>query len=180
MEPRKLDIAFLGYTRELSIKGLRQFAENNKEQVLKFKSNSCESELYLTDGTRIIAIGYSENWQRRYKFDQLILFDDDRWLIETNKREEINNIRHRTMYISNVPEEFQILLYEDVREYQYPTTISFENGSTITAFNSDNTIRSKPRYFELFNMSNLYWWQQLYLRILDTGLIKWFYRFKRR
>jgi hypothetical protein len=116
MEPRRLDMAFLGYTRELSIKGLKQFAENNKEQILKFKNNSCNCEVYLNDGTRITAIGYSENWLHGYKFDQLILFDDDRWEIKVNKEELISMIKNCTMYISNVPEEYQILYYEDIRE----------------------------------------------------------------
>lgn len=113
-EPRRFDLAFLGYTRELSVKGLRQFAENNKEQVEKFRFNSCDCELYLKDGTRIKAIGYSENWLHGYKFDQLILFDDDRWNIKTHKAEGIRMIKACTMYMSNVPEEFQILRYEDI------------------------------------------------------------------
>lgn len=114
--PITFDIAFLGYTRELSVKGLKQFAENNKEQIEKFKTNPSDCVLYLKDGTKITAIGYSENWCRGYKFDQLILFDDDRWYIEFDKMREIYRIVLGTMYISNVPEEFQILKYEDIRK----------------------------------------------------------------
>lgn len=114
--PITFDLAFLGYTKELSVYGLRQFAENNKEQTLKFRNSPYDCELYLTDGTRIKAIGYGEErWLHGYKFDQLILFDDNRWLIEINKAGYINDIIRHTMYISNVPKEFQVLNYEDIR-----------------------------------------------------------------
>ena len=109
--PITFDIAFLGYTSEFSRYGLKQFAENNIEQVEK----RTRDVLYLKDGTKITAIGYGENWCRGYKFDQLILFDDDRWNIEFDKMREIYNIVLGTMYISNVPDEFQILKYEDIR-----------------------------------------------------------------
>lgn len=113
--PITFDIAFLGYTRDLSVYGLRQFAENNEEQILKFNKSRDNCVLYLKDGTKITAIGYSENWCDGYKFDQLILFDDDRWHIEFDKMKEIGNIMLGTMCISNVPDEFQILRYEDIR-----------------------------------------------------------------
>lgn len=112
--PIHFDIAFLGYNMDLSKKGLKEFAENNKEQVEKIRFNSCDYELYLKDGTRIKAIGYSENWLHGYKFDQLMLFDDDRWNIEIHKEEEIRMIKTRTMYMSNVPKEYQVLYYEDL------------------------------------------------------------------
>jgi len=109
------DIAFLGYTSDLSKYGLKQFAENNKEQVDKFKCNTSECELYLKDGTHIKAISYGERYLHGYKFDQLMLFDDDRWLIMDHKFKEIHEIQECTMYTSNVPEECQILKYEDIR-----------------------------------------------------------------
>jgi hypothetical protein len=114
IEPRRLDLAFLGYTTELSRKGLKQFAENNKEQILEFRNNLSDCELYLVDGTRIKAVGYGERLLHGYKFDQLILFDDDRWEIKVNKDEVIRMIKNCTMYMSNVPEEYQILYYEDI------------------------------------------------------------------
>jgi hypothetical protein len=112
--PIYFDIALLGYNSDLSRKGLKQFAENNKEQVEKLRWNTYDCELYLKDGTRIKAVGYGDNWLHGYKFDQLILFDDDRWLIETEKYNRIREIIDHTMYMSNVPEEFQILHYEDL------------------------------------------------------------------
>ncbi|MBU5331712.1 hypothetical protein KQI61_05845 [Anaerocolumna aminovalerica] len=78
--PITFDIGFLGYTSELSIKGLKKFAENNIEQVKDKKFNNCNAEVYLYDGTTIKAITYGMNL-RGYKFDQLVLFDDNRWNI---------------------------------------------------------------------------------------------------
>ena len=95
---------------------MRQFAKNNEEQIDKFKNSKYDCVLYLKDGTKITAVGYEENWCRSYKFDQLILFDDDRWLIDINKYEKINRIIIGTMYMSTVPDEYQILRYEDIRE----------------------------------------------------------------
>lgn len=114
-EPIYFDIAFLGYTSELSRYGLKQFAENNKEQVNKFKWDTYDCELYLKDGTRIKAISYSERFLHGYKFDQLMLFDDNRWLILDKRYKEIHRIKECTMYTSYVPYEHQLLLYEDIR-----------------------------------------------------------------
>lgn len=113
--PIHFDIAILGYTSKLSNYGLRQIYENNNEQVERFKNTQYDCELYLKDGTKIKAISYGENYLHGYKFDQLILFDDDRWLIKEDKAKEIRMIKLCTMYISNVPEEFQIIEYEDIR-----------------------------------------------------------------
>lgn len=115
-KPIYFDIAILGYNNDLTRYGLRQLAENNKEQVekLKWGANVNNCELFLKDGTRIRAIGYGEHWLHGYKFDQLILFDDDRWNIEIHKKDEIRMIMACTMYMSNVPEEHQILYYENI------------------------------------------------------------------
>jgi len=112
--PIHFDLALLGYTTALSRKGIKQLAENNKEQVEKLKWNTCDCELYLKDGTRIKAIGYGECWLHGYKFDQLILFDDDRWEIDIHRDKTIRMIKACTMYMSDVPEEFQIIRYEDI------------------------------------------------------------------
>jgi hypothetical protein len=109
------DIGFLGYTYDLSRKGLRQFSENNKEQVVKFKWNTNDCELFLKDGTKIVAISPNRDRVCGYRFDQLILFDDDRWLIKENKWREIDEIMCTTMHLSCVPEDYQIIFYEDIR-----------------------------------------------------------------
>ena len=104
--PILFDIGFLGYTSELSVKGLRQFAENNKEEIERVSYNSYNAEIRMKDGTRIRAITYGMNL-RGYRFDQLILFDDKRKLIGTADPQytQIHNIIDCTMYMSNVPEE---------------------------------------------------------------------------
>jgi hypothetical protein len=113
-KPIHFDLAMLGYNSDLSREGLRQFAENNKEQVEKLKWNTYDCELYLKDGTRIKAINYGERFLHGYKFDQLILFDDDRWQINDKRWHEIREIMESTMYTSYVPEDYQIIYYEDI------------------------------------------------------------------
>lgn len=115
--PITFNIGFLGYTSELSIKGLRQFAENNKDEIRNVRNSNIDCELYLKDGTIIRAITYSERFLHGYKFDQLILFDDNRWNIgrERYQWEMIDKIRTYSMALSYVPDECQILYYEDLR-----------------------------------------------------------------
>jgi hypothetical protein len=116
-EPRVLEIALLGYTSELSNYGLRQFADNNKEQIKQYIKNPWHHSLYLNDGTKIMAITYGMRLRGR-RFDQLILFDDKRFSIGTkdrNQHELINEIKTYNLAASNVPEEYQILYYEDLR-----------------------------------------------------------------
>jgi len=113
--PIHFDIAFLGYTSELSRYGLKQFYENNIEQVEKFRINAYDCELHLKDGTTIKVITYSERYLHGYKFDQLMLFDDSRWLIMDKKYKEIHEIQESTMYMTNVPYDYRLLLYEDIR-----------------------------------------------------------------
>lgn len=44
-------------------------------------------------------------------FDQLILFDDERWIIQSDKSEVIHRIIEETMYVSKIFEEWQIIKY---------------------------------------------------------------------
>jgi len=111
-EYRNLEIAFIGYTRDLSNKGLKMFSEDNVEQVEKFIYRKNGSILYLKDGTRIRAIVSYEHSMRGWQFDQLIVFDDSRWKIFIDRAELIKEIVDMTLYISNVPHEFKILKYE--------------------------------------------------------------------
>ena len=113
-EPSELNIGILGYNNELSEYGFRQIIENNKEQVNKISKN--RRLALLKDGTRLDTI-ISPDWHslQGCRFDQLILFDDNRWLIYSHRNEDIYNIKKFTMMLSNVPEEFQILNYEDIR-----------------------------------------------------------------
>lgn len=71
----------------------------------------------LKDGTEIA--GLYENrvdGLRGHRFDQLILFDDERWMIKWERSEFIKRIIERCIsWYSCVPEEFQIIEYEDIR-----------------------------------------------------------------
>ena len=112
--PTALDIAFLGYNAKLTKYGLKQFIENNKESIDKV--NWIQKMIHLKDGTRIKGlITPDEVGLRSFRIDQLILFDDNRWEIEWARAEEIRIIKALTMQVSNIPEEFLILKYEDIR-----------------------------------------------------------------
>ena len=109
-----LKIGFIGYNSQLTQKGLRQFVENNEEDVEIFKYR--QSYILLKDGTEII--GLYENRvdnARGHRLDQLILFDDERWMIKWKRHDFIKQIIERCInWYSYVPEEFQIIDYEDV------------------------------------------------------------------
>lgn len=113
----QLNLGLLGYTTELSHKGLAQLARNNSEQVLKCDIK--QGYLKLKDGTHVKALhtnlGMLDMQLRGWWLDQLILFDDSRWLICSDKCELIHEIRGYLDNRSRVPAEFQIIEYEDVR-----------------------------------------------------------------
>lgn len=106
-----LKIGFIGYNSQLTQDGLRQFVENNEEDVEIFKYR--QSYIRLKDGTEIV--GLYENSVNSI-LDQLILFDDERWMIKWKRGDFIKRIIERYINCySCVPEEFQILEYEDLR-----------------------------------------------------------------
>lgn len=109
-----LKIGFIGYNSRLTRDGLMQFAENNKEDVEI--CNYRQSYIRLRDGTEIF--GLYENRKeslRCQRYDQLILFDDERWMIKWDRHNFIREIIIRCISLySCVPEEFQILEYEDI------------------------------------------------------------------
>lgn len=109
---RPLTIGILGYKTDLSFRGLHNLACDNEEQVEQHKKEC----LKLADGTMIIPIATTslQSYRRAVRIDQLILFDDDRWLIESNKAENILKIKRFLLCHSCVPEEYQILKYEGV------------------------------------------------------------------
>ncbi len=89
-----------------------QFAENNKEDVELFKYK--QSYMCLKDGTEIFGL-YENRPNKGCMIDQLILFDDDRWLIKSERHNFIHLImQYFVSQYSCVPEEFQILEYEDI------------------------------------------------------------------
>lgn len=107
------DLAFLGYNAKLTKEGFGQFLRNNAEQISKADMKSLTA--LFKDGTRIKGLVLVDEMMRGYRFDQLILFDDDRWMIDYIKAAEIRWIQKLAMQQSNIPEEFQILKYEDIR-----------------------------------------------------------------
>lgn len=55
------------------------------------------------------------------------------------------------------------------------------NGSTIIPLDNKNTVRSsRARIYELVDLSEYHWWQRLYLRWLDSELVRRINRKKRR
>ncbi len=89
-----------------------QFAENNKEDVEIFKYK--QSYMRLKDGTEIFGL-YENRPNKGRMLDQLILFDDDRWLIKLEKHDFIHLImQYFISQYSCVHKEFQILEYEDI------------------------------------------------------------------
>lgn len=66
-------------------------------------------------------------------------------------------------------------------EEEKPTIIKFKNGSTIeTVSGCEDMVRSRPRIYELIDISEYHWWQRLYLRWLDSDLVRWVHRYRRR
>lgn len=107
------DLVFLGYNAKLTRYGFEQFLKNNEEQIRKVDMRNLIA--FFKDGTQIKGLLSADDRIRGYRFDQLILFDDERWEIEWHRAEDIRIIKALTMQQSNVPEKFQILKYEDIR-----------------------------------------------------------------
>lgn len=108
-----LRLGFIGYNMNLTLCGMRDFAENNREDVEFFAPN--KRSLRLKDGTEIYALLENGISLRGHDLDQLILYDDNRWEIKSHRYKFIIWILENLMYRSCVPDEFKILEYEDVR-----------------------------------------------------------------
>ena len=65
----------------------------------------------MTDGTKYIALS-NYNSMRGYYIDQIIIVDDFRWNIYSEKYKLIDLLEHRLSCISCVPEEFLKQEYE--------------------------------------------------------------------
>ena len=109
-----LKIGFIGYNSQLTREGLKQFAENNKEDVEAFKYR--QSYIRLKDGTEIVGLYENKvDGLRGHRFDQLILFDDERQEIKWERCSFIKRIIEECInWYSCVPEEDQIIEYEDI------------------------------------------------------------------
>lgn len=111
-EESHLRLGLLGYTSQLSIDGVKQIAENNKDEIVKCVITSFEAHVVFKDGSIVKSISHNGNL-RGQKFDQLILFDDERWLIHFEKSRVIQRIVEETMHMSSVAPEWQIIRYLD-------------------------------------------------------------------
>ena len=111
IKPLPLRLALLGYNQHTTEQGLRYFINNNIEQI---KGTSWrDKKIHLKDGSTIKGITLVDEQSLRGKrFDQLILFDDNRWNIKWHREEDIRIIKVLTMYCSIIPDEFQIIDYE--------------------------------------------------------------------
>ena len=115
-EPEKynpLTIGLMGYNTEQTFYGMQFFENNNKEQIKSYGSNGLN--IILNDGTRIIPIFPNLNldlYIRHNKLDQLILFDDERWNIETVHKDLIAKILHECILdYTCVPNNYIIMRY---------------------------------------------------------------------
>lgn len=108
-EIRPLEIAFMGRDLRITTLFLRQFVEDNEEQVAHHRNG----RVILKDGTIIEAISPAMVRTRfdGRRYDQLILADDARGMIEIDAIREIEIIKWDAMLCSCVPEEYQILRY---------------------------------------------------------------------
>lgn len=110
---RPLRLGLIGYNTTLTLSGIKDFANNNREDVESLSPNG--RHLRLKDGTEIIALLENEISLRGHDLDQLILYDDNRWEIKSHRYKFIIWILENLMYRSCVTDEFKILEYEDVR-----------------------------------------------------------------
>lgn len=118
-ELRPLSIAFMGYNSVLTERFIRQFCEDNQRNVFSHS----EKRVILNDGTRIVPVCPSRVWRGLdgYRFDQLILADDERKMIYETYSREISFIACHYLLHSWVPPEFQILYYNPFEEEPHPT-----------------------------------------------------------
>lgn len=136
IQPRPLELVFMGYNAPLTDRFLQQFTADNAEQVAHF--NKARRFLVLTDGTRIkgVSPGAVQRGFDGYRFDQLILADDERELIYITAAREIEIVR-ASLALSCVPREYQILYYnvfalEPCRECGRPSEILHHEPGTMS------------------------------------------------
>ena len=102
-----LTVAVVSYNFELSCRAIRVLVENDMDSKAKI---ICKDEIIMEDGTRYKAFP-TYNHVRGYCIDQLIMVDDSRWMVHSQQYELIDWVKYR-MFMSCVPEEFQIQEYE--------------------------------------------------------------------
>lgn len=106
---KPLKIAFIGYDHRQTRICLRQFAEDNAEQVLRFDDQV--GRLFLLDGTVVEAIPSAQERLLGRCYDQVVIADDRRMLTLAKRTEALACLLH-TCERSNVPEEFIFQFYD--------------------------------------------------------------------
>ena len=102
-----LTIGVVAYNYKLSCNAIKELAHNDETSTpRKLSMGYCE----MQDGT-IYKCFSTEEKTRGLRIDQIILVDDDRWEVDWQQFELIDSLKHR-MYMSYVPDEFQIQRYE--------------------------------------------------------------------
>ena len=100
-------IAFVGYDVHCTAQALRQFAEDNAEQVACFDPYGMK--MVLQDGTQILGIA-PRRIMDGYRIDQIIIADDARCRVLMRQADLFAYL----MYIrgmSDIPEEFAVQWY---------------------------------------------------------------------
>ena len=102
------NIAFVGYDTRCTVQALRQFAEDNFDQVASFDPYAMK--MILLDGTRIMGMTTRRYGLDGYRIDQVIIADDARCRVWTHQRDLMAYLMH-IRGMSNVPEEFAVQWY---------------------------------------------------------------------
>ena len=107
-EFRPLKIGFIGCNHKMTDYGIKSFIENNRDSIA-----FCSKTLIMLKDETTITPLYGYDNQRGKKFDQLVLFNDHIENIREERRGDIAYILTGCMNTSCVPEEFQLLEYND-------------------------------------------------------------------
>ena len=106
-KPGNRTIAFVGYDTRCTAQALRQFAEDNAEQVACFDPYGMK--MVLQDGTQILGMA-TRRIMDGYRIDQIIIADDARCRVLMRQADLFAYL----MYIrgmSDIPEDFAVQWY---------------------------------------------------------------------
>lgn len=110
-EIHSLKIAVLGYNMTQTNYAMKYLMQNNYDEIDIENSNI--KTIRFKDGTIFFSIDLTHDIRSK-QFDQLFLFDDNRWNIKNKYDNEIKLIKLYCMRNSYVPEEFQVVEYENI------------------------------------------------------------------
>lgn len=102
------NIAFVGYDTRQSISFFRQLAEDNREQIRICQL--AQGRIVLMDGTTIIRAQTTVEWLKGRRFDQIIVADDRRGMVQINQINLLCALEEACRH-SIVPGEFRCIFY---------------------------------------------------------------------